>query len=110
MSIVTDIAIGLAAVDSALSSVGHASFASLGAAIDKALQDVRGAASASAEQTALDIAAAAFPQLAPLIGVIETVHKVFPQIRGADWNDPVRRAQDESPYADNGPMAANQGE
>lgn len=110
MNIITDITTGLAAVDGALSSVGHASFASLGSAIDKALQDVKGAAATSAGQTALDLAAAAFPQLGTLIGVIEAVHTAFPQIRGADWNDPVRRAQDESPYAGNGASNASQGE
>jgi hypothetical protein len=110
MSSITGITTGLAAIDSALASVGHASFASLGGAIDTALQDIKGAAATSAEQTALDIASAAFPQLGTLIGVIEAVHTAFPQIRGADWGDPVRRAQDESPYAGNGPMDASQGE
>jgi hypothetical protein len=110
MSIVIDIAKGLASIDSALASVGHASFTSLGSALDKVLADVKGAAATSAEQAALDIASAAFPQLGALIGVAESVHAAFPQIRGADWNDPVRRAEDESPYADNGPMHAAQGE
>ena len=110
MSILTEITEGLAAVDGALAGVGHASFASLGGAIDTALQDMKGAAATSTEQAVLDIAAAAFPQLGTLIGVIETVHAAFPQIRGADWNDPVRRAEDENPYAGTGPMNPDQGE
>ena len=110
MSIIADIAKGLAAVDDALAHVGHASFSSLGAAIDKVLQDVRSAATTDVEQTLLDAVSAAVPELGALIGVVETVHKAFPQIRGADWNDPVWRAQDDNPYADASSINANQGE
>lgn len=110
MSIITDITKGVAGVDSALAKVGHASFASVGAAIDKALQDVKGAASASTEQIAFDIAAAAFPKLGSLIGVVEGLHKAFPNVRPANWKDPVWRADDDNPWADDNATDATKGQ
>lgn len=109
MSIFTDITNGLAAADSALSSVGHASFASLGSALDKALEDVRSAAVTSTEQVILDALETAFPQLKLFIAVADAV-KAIPGFKPADVGSPVRRATDDSPYAGTDPVTANQGE
>ena len=99
MSAITSILASSAAFEKALAGAGT-SLPDLGAAIEKAMSDLKIAAANGVEEVALDALETAFPQLKLFVAAADAV-RAIPGFAPAEVDSPVRRATDDSPYSGN---------